>query len=85
MRELTIVCDGAVAVRDGSIIGVGRTKDIIGPFKGGCIICSQGKTVIPGFVDPNNHLVSFRFWEDEFEMQVEGVSNLDLIRSGGAL
>ena len=85
MRELTIVRDGAVAVRDGRIVGVGKTKDIVGAFKGGYIISAQGKTVLPGFVDPHTNLIFAGSREDEFEIRVEGVSNMELVRSGGGI
>jgi len=83
MRELAIVRDGAVAVRDGRILGIGTTKDILRQFKGGYIISAQGKTVLPGFIDPHTHLVFAGSREDEFEMRVAGTSYMELTSSGG--
>lgn len=85
MRELAILRDGAVAVRDGRIVAVGRTKDVVRMFRAGYVINAQGKTVLPGFVDPHTHLVFAGSREDEFEMRLEGVSYMELIGSGGGI
>lgn len=85
MRELTILRDGAVAVRDGRILAVGKTKDVAKRFRAGYVISAQGKTVLPGFVDPHTNLVFAGSREDEFEMRLEGVSYMELISSGGGI
>ena len=85
MRELAIVRDGAVAVRDGRILAVGKTKEVVRAFRAGYVISAQGKTVLPGFVDPHTHLVFAGSREDEFEMRVEGVSYMELMSSGGGI
>ena len=85
MRELGIVRDGAVAVRDGRILGIGTTKDVLKEFKGDYIVSAQGKTVLPGFIDPHAHLVFAGSREDEFEMRVEGVPYMELTNSGGGI
>ena len=53
MRELTIVRDGAVAVRDGRIVGVGKTKDIVGAFKGDSLSAPREKPP-PGIRRPTH-------------------------------
>ena len=85
MRELGIIRDGALAVREGKIIAVGKTKDITKMFKGSTVISAQGKVVLPGFVDPHTHLVFAGSREEEFEMRVEGASFMEILSSGGGI
>src|SRR3972149_8039591 len=53
MRELGIVRDGALAVREGRIVGVGTTREVQRLFRAGYVINAQGKKGLPGFVYPH--------------------------------
>ncbi len=83
MKELEIVRDGAVAIKEGKIVAVGKTQDIAKTFRGDYVLSAKGKTVLPGFVDPHTHLVFAGSREDEFESRIEGASYVELISSGG--
>jgi imidazolonepropionase len=83
MRELEIIRDGAVAVREGKIAAVGKTREVTKNFRGDYILSAKGRTVLPGFVDPHTHLVFSGSREDEFQMRVEGASYLEILNSGG--
>jgi len=83
MRELGIVHDGAIAIRDGRILAVGKTQDVTKAFRAGYVINAKGKLVLPGFVDPHTHLVFAGSLEDEFQLRVEGASRMELLSSGG--
>ena len=50
---------GAVAVKDGKILAVGSEKEIM-RYKcdSTMVVDLEGKTMIPGFVDPNSHFIS---------------------------
>ena len=85
MRELSIVNDGAVAIKEGRIVAVGKTKEVTKEFRAGYVVSAQGKTVLPGFVDPHTHLVFAGSREDEFQMRLEGVSYMELLGSGGGI
>lgn len=85
MRELEIIRDGALAIREGRIVGVGTTKEMQRQFRAGYVINAQGKTVLPGFVDPHTHLVFAGSREDEFQMRVEGASNMEISDSGSGI
>ncbi len=82
MREIGVIHDGAVAMREGRIVAVGKTKDVARAFRAGYVISAQDKTVLPGFVDPHTHLVFAGSREEEFQMRLEGVSYLELQGSG---
>ena len=85
MRELGILKDGAIAIREGRIVAVGNTSEISRAFKAGYVINAQGKTVMPGFVDPHTHLVFAGSREEEFQMRVEGASITEIADAGGVL
>jgi len=85
MQELGILKDGAIAIREGRIVAVGSTREVSRVFKAGYVINAQGKTVMPGFVDPHTHLVFSGSREDEFQMRVEGASTTEIADVGGVL
>lgn len=85
MRELGIINHGALAVKDGRIVAVGKTVDVTRAFKAENVISANGKIVTPGFVDPHTHLVFAGFREDEFQLRVEGASYMEILSSGGGI
>jgi imidazolonepropionase len=85
MRELGIVRDGALAIRESRIVAVGKTRDVMKTFRAENIISAKGKVVLPGFVDPHTHLVFAGSREDEFQMRVEGASYMEILSSGGGI
>jgi imidazolonepropionase len=85
MAELGIIHDGAVAIRDGKIVGVGKTHEITKAFKAASFISAQGKVILPGFVDPHTHLVFAGSREEEFQTRIQGASYLEILNSGGGI
>lgn len=85
LRELGIVRDGCVAIRDGKIVAVGKTADVRNVFKAETVISANGKTVMPGFVNAHTHLVFAGSREDEFQMRVEGAYYLEILSAGGGI
>ncbi len=85
MRELGIIRDGCLAVRDGRVAAVGKTSEIAKLFRAEAIISANGKTVLPGFVDSHTHLIFAGSREDEFQMRVEGASVLEILGAGGGI
>jgi len=85
MRELGIVRDGAIAIREGRIVAIGKTQDVTKAFRAEYAISAKGKLVLPGFVDPHTHLVFAGSLEDEFQLRVEGASRMELLSSGGGI
>ena len=86
LRDLSIIRDGAVAIRDGVIVLVGRTDDVLGRLEGGYeIIDAEGRVVAPGFIDPHVHLVFNDTREDELEKMIMGYTYLEIKREGGGM
>jgi len=50
----------AVAVKNGKILAVGSTDQLTKQYKGGStrIVDLQGKTLLPGFIDPHSHFIA---------------------------
>ncbi|MFW9854038.1 MAG: imidazolonepropionase [Candidatus Thorarchaeota archaeon] len=87
MRELGIIRNGAVAVRNGRIVAVGKTQDVLNNLKKGFeVVNAAGKLVTPGLIDPHVHLVFAGTREDELEkMAVLGVPYLEIKAQGGGM
>ena len=85
MRDIGVIRNGGLAIKDGRIAAVGKTPDITKSFKAENVISANGKIVLPGFVDPHTHLVFAGSREDEFQMRVEGASYMEILNAGGGI
>jgi len=85
MEELGIIENGAVVIKDGKILAVGNSEEIIQEYEAGNIIDASGKVVMPGFVDPHTHPVFFNTRENEFEMRLQGKTYVEISQSGGGI
>jgi imidazolonepropionase len=85
MRELAMIPEGAVVIRDECIDWVGRSAEIPGDITDADVIDANGKTVLPGFVDSHTHLVFAGSREQEFESRLRGKSYQEIASSGGGI
>lgn len=87
MGNLGIIEDGAVAVKDGRIVAVGTTREVLDKLeKGFDVIDASGKLVTPGLIDPHVHLIFAGSREEELEaMAVKGISYLEIKERGGGM
>jgi imidazolonepropionase len=87
MNDLVTIRDGAVAAKDGRIVAVGTTREVLDKLeKGYEVIDASGKLVTPGLIDPHVHLVFAGSREDELEtMAVKGVPYLEIKAKGGGM
>jgi len=85
MLDLGIMRKGALAVKDGTIAAVGSTSEITKVYKAENVVNANGKTVLPGFIDPHTHLVFAGSREDEFQMRVEGAPYMEILDAGGGI
>ncbi|MFX0061365.1 MAG: imidazolonepropionase [Candidatus Hermodarchaeota archaeon] len=87
MKNLDIIQDGAIAVKDGKIVAVGSTKEVLSQLERGFkTIDATGKLITPGLIDPHVHLVFAGTREDELEkMAVLGMSYLEIKAQGGGM
>jgi len=85
---LGIISNGAIAVKDGRILWVGRIDKFPENFiliPKGKEIDAKGKVVMPGLIDPHTHLIFAGSREDEFEMRIQGFSYLEIAERGGGI
>lgn len=87
MDNLRTVHEGAVAVKDGKIVAVGSTKEVLHQLdKGFEVVDASGKLVTPGLIDPHVHLIFAGSREDELElMAVKDVPYLEIKARGGGM
>jgi imidazolonepropionase len=86
MRELTILRDGAMLIRDGEIEAVGSRSEIEARLpKDAQIIDAEGRVVTPGFVDAHTHLVFAGNRADEYELRCTGVTYQEIAKQGGGI
>ncbi len=82
MRDIGLVEDGAVAIKDGIIEYVGPSDDI-DIWDAERSINAMGKVVLPGFVDSHTHLVFAGARETEFARRIAGATYAEIAASGG--
>jgi imidazolonepropionase len=84
LRELSIIRDGAMLVRDGRIEQVGKRSEIaIDPDAD--VVDAYGRVVMPGFVDAHTHPVFAGNRADEFEKRAEGATYQEIAAAGGGI
>jgi imidazolonepropionase len=82
-RELGVVEDGAVSIKDGKITWVGPTDSLPNPTDDD--FDASGRVVLPGFVDSHTHAVFAGLRVDEFEWRLEGIPYMEILARGGGI
>jgi len=86
MRELGIIKDAALWIRDGRIVRAGRWKEIERELDSDhSVIDAEERVVLPGFVDAHTHLVFGGSRADEFERRALGETYQSIAASGGGI
>ncbi len=65
----------AVAVREGKILAVGKSKDLTEKYSSAKVVDLEGKTVVPGFIDAEGNLMEFSRNLDFVDLR--GLKNLN--------
>ncbi|HEY3927955.1 MAG TPA: imidazolonepropionase [Candidatus Koribacter sp.] len=89
LRELGIIEDGAVLLRDGKIAAVGGTREVVRSLKKDKekiqeVDC-RGKIVLPGFVDSHTHPVFSAPRLIDFEKRTAGADYDEIAEAGGGI
>jgi imidazolonepropionase len=86
MRELAVIKDGAVLVRDGLIVATGAYSEVSARAGDGCHRLDANQCVVmPGFVDAHTHPVFAGTREDEYEMRAAGFTYQEIAAKGGGI
>jgi imidazolonepropionase len=72
LRDLGIIRDGALLIRDGAILDIGPSRRIenLSAARHAEEIDADGRVVMPGFVDSHMHLPFSLPWLEEYEEQI---------------
>ena len=86
LRELEIIRDGAMLVRDGRVVQTGAQSKIEVMIDANCEVVDAGHRIVtPGFVDAHTHPVFAGNRADEFEMRAAGKSYQQIAEAGGGI
>jgi imidazolonepropionase len=86
LRDLSIIEDGAMLVRDGRIDRIGSRSEIESTIEADTkSLDAGGRVVLPGFVDAHTHPVFAGNRADEFEERALGVTYEEISARGGGI
>jgi imidazolonepropionase len=86
MRELSIIADGAMLVRDSLIERVGARDEIEPLIRADCeVVDAGGRILMPGFVDAHAHPVFAGTRAGEYEQRALGATYQEIAASGGGI
>ena len=85
MRDIGLIEDGALAVKDGQVVAVGRSADLRRDCAAATTIDAEGKVVCPGFVNPHTHVVYAGDRAADFELRIQGASYMEIMDAGGGI
>ncbi len=86
MRDIAVIHDGAMFIRNGRIEQIGNREDIEPLLPADCEIIDAGKRVVlPGFVDAHTHPVFAGNRADEFEQRASGMTYQQIAAAGGGI
>ena len=83
--EITSIRDGAVAIRNRKVVRIGTSREILSQHHSKHLIDAEGKTVLPGLVDPHTHLVFAGSRDTEFDMRLHGKTYMEILSAGGGI
>ncbi|UCZ54026.1 imidazolonepropionase [Bacillus shivajii] len=89
MNELGIINNGAVLMKDETIVAVDETSKLESSYPEEIaqakVVNATGKVVAPGLVDPHTHLVFAGSRENEYNMRLQGASYMKIMEEGGGI
>lgn len=86
LSDLSIISDGGMLVRDGTIVATGSSDVIEKQASSETeFVDASGCVVLPGFVDAHAHPVFGGSRVDEFEMRLKGATYEQIAASGGGI
>jgi imidazolonepropionase len=86
--SLGVICDGAVAARDGRIVWVGQADSLqeeVRLVHGGQAVDANGRVVMPGLVECHAHIAYAGDRADEFQLRVAGAKYREVADAGGGI
>ncbi|MTI95531.1 MAG: imidazolonepropionase [Firmicutes bacterium] len=88
LGDLGVVSGGAIAVKSGRIIAAGALDEVLQSAEKGPetqVLDAGGRLVTPGLVDPHTHVVHYGSREFEYQMRLEGMPYIEILKAGGGI
>jgi imidazolonepropionase len=86
LKQLSIIEDGAMLVRDGGVEWVGASREVTrNQVDGYEMVDAGGRVVLPGFVDAHTHPVFAGTRVDEYELRSTGSTYEEIAAAGGGI
>jgi imidazolonepropionase len=86
MREIGVIPDGSMLVRDGRVAATGTRPEIERLVSRETLIADAGgRAVLPGFVDAHTHPVFAGNRADEYELRAQGATYAEISARGGGI
>ena len=82
---LGVIDNGGVAINQGKVVLAASTEMLERKFRSRRTIDAEDEIILPGFVDPHTHLVFAGARDAEFQLRIEGISYMDVLRKGGGI
>ena len=85
--EMHLIEDGAVAIRNGVIMAVGRTGDVLAEWDDSSVrtLDATGQTVVPGLVECHSHPIFAGERHAEYAERLGGASLAEVAARGGGI
>ncbi|MEP7112263.1 MAG: imidazolonepropionase [Ilumatobacteraceae bacterium] len=85
--DLDVIADGAVAIRDGQIVAVGQTQDVLASHGNDDVptIDARGRCVLPGLVECHSHPLFAGDRHHEYAERLGGASLAEVAARGGGI
>jgi imidazolonepropionase len=86
-RELDLLEDAAVAIRDGQIVAVGATAEVLREWGSDDVptLDASGKTVLPGLIECHSHPLFAGHRHSEYQLRLQGASLAEIAAAGGGI
>lgn len=85
LGALGVIENGAVLFREGKILEVGPSEELLTRYQDEEKWDARGRVVMPGFVDPHTHVIWAGDRSGEFEARLAGKTYLDILEAGGGI
>ncbi|MGH2894890.1 MAG: imidazolonepropionase [Solirubrobacteraceae bacterium] len=85
--ELDLVADGAVAIRDGAIVAVGETAEVLRHWGDPSVptLDATGRSVLPGLIECHSHPLFAGSRHAEYAKRLAGASLAEIAAAGGGI
>jgi len=88
MMNLSIIENGAIAIREGKIIAVGPSDEVLSQIDRESRFLEielPNMLAVPGFIDSHTHLAFGGSRENDFAMKLAGKTYMEILEAGGGI